>query len=358
MVLKDLNMNRYTTTDRFLFALSTVQSLYMWDHAFNSVYLHFYQTNFNSDNNYDYFSWLSNLEALGFVSISLEKRKVFIEKPFLCRLPNNQKIVVVCGARTSQFLLTLRTSCEKLKLYYEEQFPNDQKIPTRIVIEGDFSAIQELSNELNIPVSSDPYSYLLATTKIRTSDFVCEEIMKEKGLPEQQFNSISDLVASIRPSFNLAANDFIDDLSFFNPSTLKYDSKIPPHSTRYALYKRQLYDTTHVLLTFDASNDTYWFFPSVEKKLGKYFELSEDAKQLCYNKKKNIFYVPKYCPLPSIYSRALGCCSCLYPIEEKMKGEELKIMGFSDGELEVLAYQDVPEVIVKIICDSLNIKYF
>lgn len=351
-------MNRYTTTDRFLFALSTVQSLYMWDHAFNSAYLHFYQTNFNLDTNYDYFSWLSNLEDLGFVSISLEKRKVFIEKPFFCRLPNNRKIVVVCGARTSHFLLNLRTSCEKLKLAYDEQFPNDQKSPTRIVIQGDFSAIQELSNEFKIPISSDPYSYLIATTKIRTSDFVSEEIMKEKGLVEQQFNCITDLVTSIRPSFSLAANEFIEDMLFFNPSTLKYDSSIPPKVARYALYKRQLYDTTHVILTFDDSTDKYWFFPSVEKKFGKYFELAEDRKQLCYNRKDNIFYVPKYCPLPPIYSRALGCCSCLCPIEKKMKGEELKIMGFSDGELEVLAYQDVPEVIVKIICDSLNIKYF
>jgi|GEM_PF-4442419 hypothetical protein len=340
-------------SDNFLYILSSIKNIKISPNVEESAFNQFYIRYFSSNEN-EYRFWLTQLEALGFVSISYETGLVSIDTPLFCHIVGNKNTVVLTGARTPSLIDIVRQVCEKQKLQYRQENLNDDLCPTKVLIQGDEESLNSLSEETHIPITKNPPSFNLISIKPVITDFVKISPVEVDSYNCEPSESIKRCIMN---NLNCAHSWSLypETATVFNSETLQYSVESRSNITRPTLEKYRMYYTSYNYVFVNEGKKM--FFPSIEKRYGKYLILADRGKKLYYDTIAQTLYVPKYCPLPSRYSKALGMCSCLPLSNSKLDKRTVKGLGFVECEMPFIGYQGVPEVIVKILCKSLGIEY-
>lgn len=340
-------------SDNFLYILSSIKNIKISPNVEESAFNQFYIRYFSSNEN-EYRFWLTQLEALGFVSISYETGLVSIDTPLFCHIVSNKNTVVLTGARTPSLIDIVRQVCEKQKLQYRQENLNDDLCPTKVLIQGDEESLNSLSEETHIPITKNPPAFNLISSKPKITDLMDVSSIERVRYNCSNFNTIIECVTNNQDSA-LAWSTYPETATVFNPETLQYEPQTRSQITRLTLEKIKMYTTSYNLI-FDYGGRKL-FFPKVDKRYGKYLILADRGIKLLYKSCEQTLYVPQYCPLPIKYSKALGMCSCFPLLIQNIGNQMVKKLGFAERTMPFMAYQGIPEVIVKIICASLGMEY-
>lgn len=308
------------------------------------------------ETNWDYWMCLSGMQELGFLRLDRSRRKVFIETPFVCRSATVPSEVYLCGARTPEFLRTLEIASVRQGVALSVQ-ANGESFPSRICLKGNIETIQRLVEQFDISFSGIPASYQFATREICASYLLTKKRFQGGSCPDVSNATIRQAIDNLLSFFNTTdISQPNDDISFFNPMSLKYDGKPPSREHPYVLGKRN-YHGMHNNLYRIGDNGSIQVCSDISKKFAKYYCLSRANCKLGYNEHRLAVLVPKYCRLPLLMARALTMCQCLPPREVSLSNEDLNMLGMNKASNEFLEYGGVPEVIKKIIETSLNMQF-
>ena len=312
----------------------------------------------SSDNRWDYWNWLQNLEEMGFLAIDNDKKKVHIEHQFLCRSINTKDEFYVSGARTPEYVNKLEELSYELKLsFYIDA--GEMIYPSRISIKGDEDEIKLLANELNLGFSVFPFAYTLCIKDLTLSELIDPKRLEEKRIEDDILSGVDsyyDLTSSFFTTTDIDIVQEGNEISFFNPYSLKYDGKKPSPECVLTLGRRSFYGISNNLYYY-TEDKTFKVCTKVLKNLAKYICLSKAGIRLGRCERKHTVLVPKFCRLPRRFAQALSHCQNIPPREIELDSHEIGLLGFSASVNPFLEYQGIPDLIQNLISTRLNIGF-
>lgn len=308
------------------------------------------------ETHWDYWMSLITLQEQGFLRLDKGRKKVLIEAPFVCRSVTVPNEVYLCGARTPEFLKTCATTSKQHGVAFSVK-SNGPSLPSQIRLKGNIVTIQNLVQNFDLPFSYIPVSYQTAIQEIYVTDLLDGKRLQGASASDVPSTTISKAVDNLTCFFNTTdITQPDDDISFFNPVSLKYDGKPPTESNPY-VHGRRNYQGIHNNLYRLAENGSIQVCTNISKEYAKYYCLSRANCKLGYNEQRRVVLVPKYCRLPLPFARALTLCQCLPPREVHLTDGDLRKLGMVRSSREFLEYQGVPAVIRKIIETRLDIQF-
>lgn len=345
----------FSSGDIFLSVLTSTRSLPY--NGTNSVFSIMDATltdlDFSGEHTLPYMQWLIMLEEQGYIFINKAENKVQIESAFLCRSAINKNEVYLCGARICEFVDWVSIICKDNGLIFKVE-SNEKSYPSRISINGNEVALQNFSAQINLPLQSVPYAYIVALQDISLENLVLWTHAQRLQLPILHFPSISEAIDSLDSRFNTTDISLPrSELEFFNPTTLMFDGEAPTMNNPYS-YGRRNYNGWHNNLYRREYNGNIQVCTDVIKNYAKYYCLSKSGIKLAYNKSQKTIFIPKYCRLPLKQARSISHCQCSPPKEIHFSREDTINLGLSPSSNSFLQYNGIPEVIVEMIAKQLN----
>lgn len=346
----DTIMVELTATDKLISILSSLGKISKQSHSSASIYSLIEALNLNIGTDTDISSWLSTLEDFGFIHIDYERNFIYSIKPYLCRSAVNSNELILCGVRNTELIEDLQTWCKNNHFGFQ-LMSNSNNFPSRIsmYINDKIKNIALANFELVVP--DTPTAYSLAYRKIyprdviNASDDIYFESMEKflVYLAEEKMKSLDPYFLTYRKN-----------ITFFDTESLHFKDVMDDSKLKLVKFHKD-YRDIYELISGDQDSG-YYYLPGINPRYAKYLLFSDKNYRLLFDKSKNCLFIPKYCPLPKYYSFALSHCSCMYPDEVVLDLRNPQIIGGACSNT-FIRYLNIPEIIVKIICNQLSIGY-
>ncbi|MBL78816.1 MAG: hypothetical protein CMH70_02040 [Nitrosomonadaceae bacterium] len=280
--------------------------------------------------------FIYSLEELGFLYLDWKRGKVRVEPQSLIRSVHSVEEVFLSGARVPTYLDKVKMLCDRHGLsFQQEQY--DTILPSRVRINGREDQLTTLANEMRIKLDPVPRAY---KESILTIDFQSmhngwEFNTTQSGEGRQQ-----------NPETKI---------TFFNTQTLQFDGLEASATNPYNMGRLKKYGKFYM---YKYSGNSLKVAANIEPREAKWYCLSKKDFKLAYKDSSNVFYIPRYCPLPLSFARSLAMCSCLPPKKISLTANEAQQMGFRGREMDFLEYSGIPRVIANIISSKMGMKLY
>jgi hypothetical protein len=270
------------------------------------------------------------LESLGYLEIDYGLRKVFVCPPALVMLPSRGlPKALLTGARTPALLKKLKKVIDKnkkmVKMHRGCQSRKWISLPDVFWVEAaDIDSLKNVASESEIIFDSDiPAAWKMANSSVSIRDIE------------------SELVFTARKDIEWKKRIFSTEQLRFSYS--KGDTG-----------DYQLAEYTHPF----TQQRMHWIWDKGQasetgRDWGRYLILKHTGKNiLIYDEAKEYLGVPLTVPLPGILARAAALSSGKAPLISKINCEKFKM----PTDVLFYLYQDIPEVLAKIITEKVGQK--
>jgi hypothetical protein len=304
------------------------------------------------DNNV-YYEWLSNMEEMGYFSISWGKKKISIQAPAIYRSAINQDRYFISGASIPE-IIELFIQQSLLIGINLEIINNGELYPTMIAFNSDGYKVQKFAKALSIQFYETPWSYIILNKDIPLSDIMIIKNDEE----ELFFESTQKILEHIMErSIPIDIENHISSTRFFNPKTLQFNGTQPSVGNEVVLGEKNIFGKKLNLFYLDG--DIIRISQPISRRYGKIFCLSKNGLKIGYSLEDKELYVPKICRLPQAISSAIARCSESIVTTTMFDSTNCKKLKYEVPRIEMLVYKQVPQIFVEIISTKLclEIKY-
>jgi hypothetical protein len=252
----------------------------------------------------------------GFCRRSEGGRKIEAECPVLTVLPHSPSRAMLFGTSPKQLAQRCSEEVERngLRISLEELSLADNW-PTRYIFAGAPESLAVIAQRVGIRFFATPLAFVLADGAISLETEV-------QGA-----------------TFNHALPPI--DAEWFNPRTLKFDGNQPQTFGDFSLCRYQNHGRKFATFRVRADNGGLESVETRNPAGVKWLQISRLEERFLWVDNNGSVAVPKYCPLPRDFARALALCSGLPP--------RLGV-SVSGVDLEVTIYEKVHPIILNLIC--------